>query len=151
MIKKLLLAGMLLAAVPLAGGSSSAAACQQWNAASPGQHHKVGIIDVVGGHAYGSGYHDAAHRSPPTPTGAYGDPQRRSAEGGYVSIKSGKKYAQVNFFGPSDETDTTHVYDTVGGACVSSGKTGVSVEKCVGTSAAKKPKAWGPWKPCQGY
>ena len=151
MFKRLLLAALLLAAIPRAGGTSSAKACQQWNAWSPAQHHKAGPADVVGGHAYGSGYHSDAYESPPKGPGAYGDPQRQAAEGGYVSVKSGKLYAQVNFFGPSDENDTTHLYDTVGGACVSYNTTGFNVEQCVPTSKVLKPKAWGPWTPCDGY
>jgi hypothetical protein len=151
MVRRLLLAAVLLAALPLAGGSASAAKCQQWNAANPSSHHKAGPIDVVGGKGYGSGYHDAAHRSPPQPMGAYGDPQRRSAEGGYVEFKRGAIYAQVNAFGPFDETDNAHNYDTVAGACVSSGSTGVSVERCVPTSKVRTPTNWGKWTPCGGY
>ena len=148
MVRKLLLAAVLFAAIPLAGGSSSAKACQVWNAKSPAQHHKAGPVDVVGGHGYGSGFHQDTYESPPQVMGAYGDPQRQAGEGGYVSVKSGTKYAQVNLFGPSDENDTTHVYDTVVGFCVSSGNTGVGLEKCIGTSAAKKPAGW---KACDGY
>lgn len=149
MVRKLLLAAVLLAALPLAGGSASATKCQQWNAKSAAQHHKAGPVDVVGGHGYGSGYHQDPYESPPQQMGAYGDPQRQSGEGGYVSVKQGAVYAQVNLFGPSDENDTTHVYDTVAGACVSSGNTGAGVEKCIGTSKAKKPAGIG--KPCDGY
>jgi hypothetical protein len=153
MIRKLLLAAVLLFALPLVVGNAGAAACTPWNAASPAQHHKVfNTVDVVGGHGYGSGYHDAAHRSPPTPLGAYGDPQRRAGEGGYVQIQKGVLIIQVNAFGPSDENDTTHLYDTVLGYCVSYNQTGRSLEKCVATSNnAKRPTAWGTWTPCGGY
>jgi hypothetical protein len=153
MVKKLMLAAALLFAIPLAVGSASGTACKTWSAWSPAQHHYAagGAIDVAGGHGYGSGYHDASHRSPPQPWGAYGDPQRRSSEGGYVQVHKGALIANVNLFGPSDENDTTHLYDTVGGACVSYGNTGVGAEKCVPTSKARPPTNWGAWTPCGGY
>ncbi|TMK17947.1 MAG: hypothetical protein E6G68_08055 [Actinobacteria bacterium] len=148
MIRKLMLAAALLMAIPLTVGAAHGAACQPWNAWSPAQHHKAGPVDVAGGHGYGSGYHDAAHRSPPQPMGAYGDPKRRAAEGGYIQYQKGAVVVTVNFFGPSDENDTTHIYDTSGGVCASSGNTGVNVQKCIGTSVIKKPTVWGTWTPC---
>jgi hypothetical protein len=152
MLRKLLVAALLVIPVPLAAGhSAGAAACKTWNAHSAAQHHKFGGLDIAGGHGYGSGYHSAGYKSPPQPTGAYGDPKRRSAEGGYVQLATGAVVVNVNAFGPSDENDTTHVYDTVAGGCVSVGNIGVGFERCVGTSAAHKPTAWGPWTPCGGY
>jgi hypothetical protein len=106
-------------------------------------------VDIVGGQGYGSGNHDAAHTSPPQVTGAYGDPQRRAGEGGYIQVVSGNVVVNVNVFGPIDENDSSHVYDTVAGACVSSGNTGVDTgEKCVKTSQVSPPAGW---TPCGGY
>lgn len=151
MIRKALLAAVLAAALPLVAGSSNAVPCQTWNANSVDSHHRVGAVDVVGGRGYGSGFHDAAHKSPPQPLGAYGDPQRRGAEGGYVQVVTPKLIVNVNLFGPFDETDNAHLYDTVFGACVSYKNTGVNTgEKCVGTS--KKGGRTPPnWTPCGGY
>ena len=154
MIRKMALAAALLVAIPLSLGQSHAASCTQWNAANPAQHHTTagGAVDIVGGQGYGSGNHDAAHASPPNALGAYGDPQRRAAEGGYVQVVSGNVVVSVNAFGPIDENDSGHVYDTAAGACVSSGNTGVDTgEKCVKTSLADPPTAWGTWTPCGGY
>src|SRR5688572_9019 len=73
MVRKLMLCVVLVVALPLAFGSAAAAKCKKWNAASADQHHKVGQnIDIVGGHGYGSGRHQAQYRSPPQPMGAYG-------------------------------------------------------------------------------
>ena len=76
MIRKLMLAAALLMAIPLTVGAAHGAACQPWNAWSPAQHHKVGPVDVAGGHGYGSGFHDAAHRSPPQPKAATSSTRR---------------------------------------------------------------------------
>ena len=150
MVRKLLLASLLLVALPLALESSSAAACKKWNAKNKESHHRAGPIDVVGGKGYGSGFHQSTFRSPPQPLGAYGDPKRRAAQGGYVSYDKGNTYAQVNLFGPLDETDTGHLYDTSFGACVSNGTTGVNTgQKCSKTSQFRKPN--GTWTPCGGY
>jgi hypothetical protein len=151
MVRKLLLAAVLLAALPLAGGSATAAKCPEWNAWSPAQHHKAGPVDVVGGHGYGSGFHSDTYESPPQGPGRYGDPQRQAGQGGYVSVKQGGVYAQVHLFGPLDENDTGHIYDTELGGCVGSGSTSVSAERCIGTSKKKGPKTSPKWKPCDGY
>lgn len=152
MIRKVLLAAVLAAALPLVAGSSGAAGCTPWNAHSKNQHHKVGQnIDIVGGHGYGSGYHATQYYSPPQPMGAYGDPKRKAAQGGYVQFVSpnGKTVVTVYLFGPLDETDTSHTYDTVYGACVSQGNTKVDTKPlCTKTSLAKKPKGH---KACGGY
>lgn len=151
MIKKLLLLSVLAIALPIGAVQiASGAACKTWNAKNPASHHKAGPVDVVGGKGYGSGHHQSMFQSPPTALGAYGDPKRRAAEGGYVQVKSGTLIVNVNLFGPSDENDTTHLYDTVFGACVSSGNTGVNTgERCLATSRYKKPA--GAWTPCGGY
>lgn len=155
MIRKLLLAAVLVFSLPLVAGSSGAVTptrCDTWNAWSEPQHHRVGQIDIVGGHGYGSGYHQSQYRSPPQPWGAYGDPQRRAAQGGYIQGRHGKVSYNVNLFGPLDENDTTHVYDTTYGGCVQAFKYGVEVKpKCIKTSQVKKPQAWGTWVPCGGY
>jgi hypothetical protein len=149
MVRKILLAAVLAAALPLVAGSSSAAKCTPWNAKSAPQHHKVGNIDVVGGKGYGSGYHGTGFYSPPQQLGAYGDPKRRAAQGGYVQYKSGQTVVTVYLFGPLDETDTSHNYDTVYGACVSQGNTAVDTKpKCIKTSSVRKPPGW---KSCKGY
>jgi hypothetical protein len=150
MIRKVLLAAVLLAALPLVAGSASGAGCTPWNAHSNAQHHKVGKnLDIVGGHGYGSGFHTAPYYSPPQPLGAYGDPKRKAAQGGYIQYKKGKTVATVYLFGPFDENDTSHTYDTVYGACVSQGSTKVDTKPlCTKTSAAKKPKGH---KACGGY
>jgi hypothetical protein len=81
--------------------------------------------------------------------GAYGDPGRNAAEGGYVQVVSGNVVVSVNAFGPIDETDSGHTYDTAAGACVSGGNTGVDTgEKCVKTSQVRPPAGW---TPCSGY
>jgi hypothetical protein len=150
MIRKILLTAVLVV-VPLSFGQSHAVPCTQWNAANPAQHHRAagGAIDIVGGQGYGSGNHDAAHASPPNEMGAYGDPQRRAGEGGYVQIVSGIVVVHVNVFGPIDEFDTAHIYDTAAGACVSVGGVGVDTgERCVPTSLVRPPAGW---TPCGGY
>lgn len=149
MIRKVLLAAVLFAALPLVAGSSSAVQCKEWNAASEPQHHRAGPVDVVGGHGYGSGNHGSTFRSPPKPMGAYGDPKRRAAQGGYVQYKKGPFYVIVYLFGPLDETDTAHRYDTVFGACASRGTTGVDTGQfCIKTSRGDAPPGW---VPCGGY
>jgi hypothetical protein len=151
MIRKFLPIVALAAAIPIAASNSaSAVKCQTWNAWSPPQHHKVGKLDIVGGHGYGSGYHSSTYQSPPQPMGAYGDPKRRAAQGGYIQYVNGPLIVHVNLFGPLDENDTTHLYDTSYGVCVSYGDTRVnSGQKCLATSRYKKPNA--SWVPCGGY
>lgn len=153
MIRRIVLTAVFVMAIPLAvGQSASGAKCQTWNAWSEPQHHRVGQLDVVGGHGYGSGYHSGGYKSPPQPKGAYGDPQRRAAQGGYIQYANGKFVVHVNLFGPLDENDTSHVYDTAFGACFSYGNRKVGGgEFCVPTSTLRKPAAWGPWTPCGGY
>jgi hypothetical protein len=147
MRKRLLLVAMIVFALPLVVNSSSAAPCQQWNAWSPAQHHRVGQLDVVGGHGYGSGYHGDSFESPPQPPGRYGDPRRAAGEGGYVQYKFGVLIVNVNFFGPLDENDTSHIYDTAGGACVSYGNTAVKTPNICSPTSRVRPPA-GNWQPC---
>jgi hypothetical protein len=151
MVRKIMLLAVLVIALPLALESAAAKPCKKWNAASANQHHRVGNnLDIVGGHGYGSGRHQAQYRSPPQRMGAYGDPQRRAAQGGYIQFVGGQTIIHVNLFGPLDETDTTHLYDTSFGACVSQGNTKVDTQqRCLATSRFRPPA--GAWTPCGGY
>jgi hypothetical protein len=151
MIRKLMFAVVVVLALPLGASQfASATDCDTWNSQVDGSHHVVGPVDVVGGKGYGSGNHDTAHQSS---TGAYGDPLRRSGQGGYVQGRVAVVNFNVNFFGPLDETDLnpTHTYDTVFGACVSVNGTAVNTkEQCVPTSKVIPPNSTYPYN-CAGY
>lgn len=140
-MKRAFVAGALLAGTALISGSPAQAACNTWHAASADQRKNVGPVEVGGGHGYGSGNHQATKKSPPQPPGAYGDPQRRAAQGGYIEADLlGAGSFRVDAFGPLDETDNNHTYDTSGGACVSVAGTDVDTgEQYIPTSAIQRP------------
>ncbi|MCA1830619.1 MAG: hypothetical protein ABR552_00220 [Actinomycetota bacterium] len=91
-------------------------------------------IQAIGGNSFGSGQDD--------------DPLHRGAEGGVVQGEIhvedatlpnnlGSQVPNIDFavssFGPSDEYDTAHTYDTAAGACVSVTNTPATPAEKVGT------------------